>query len=81
MFEQVSISNYIYLFVDNSCSVINIYFQDPQVNCLEDSLLLWTLTQFACTTVLLNLTAYRVHYTKTLDHPDVLTTSTHFYGA
>jgi len=34
---------------------------------------------FACTTVLLGLTAYRIHYTKSLDHPDVLTTRTHFY--
>ena len=40
-----------------------------------------TLTQFACSTVLLGLTAYRIHYTKSLDHPDVLTTRTHFYGA
>ena len=40
----------------------------------------WRCRQFATTTVLLGLTAYRVHYTKRLDHPDVLTTRTHFYG-
>lgn len=41
----------------------------------------WRCRQFACMTVLLGLTAYRVHYTKTLDQPDVLTTRTHYYGA
>jgi hypothetical protein len=47
----------------------------------HSTLRLLTLTQFASSTVLLGLTAYRIHYTKSLDHPDILTTRTHFYGA
>lgn len=31
--------------------------------------------------ILLGLTGYRLHYTLSLSHPDVLTTSTHYYGA
>ncbi|KAJ3508521.1 hypothetical protein NMY22_g16585 [Coprinellus aureogranulatus] len=36
--------------------------------------LLW-----CCAVVLLGLTAYRIHYTKTLDFGDILTSSTNFY--
>ncbi|KAF5326503.1 hypothetical protein D9611_000514 [Ephemerocybe angulata] len=36
--------------------------------------LLW-----ACAVILLALTAYRVHYTKRLNHDDILTSSHHFY--
>ncbi|TEB18049.1 hypothetical protein FA13DRAFT_1758862 [Coprinellus micaceus] len=36
--------------------------------------LLW-----ACAVVLLGLTAYRIHYTKSLDNGDILTSSSHFY--
>ncbi|KAF8200194.1 hypothetical protein BJ912DRAFT_1019977 [Pholiota molesta] len=34
---------------------------------------------FACSSVLLGLTAYRVHYTKALKDGDILTSSSHFY--
>ena len=37
--------------------------------------------KFVFSVVLLGLSGYRVHYTKSLSQPDILTTSTHFYGS
>ena len=36
--------------------------------------------KFVFSVILLGLSGYRVHYTKSLANGDILTTSTHFYG-
>jgi len=37
--------------------------------------------KFVFSVILLGLSGYRVHYTKSLANGDILTTSTHFYGS